>query len=161
MAHAINLGVTLGFGKDNQWAWRVPIVVIQLFPSCLCPWCHVSPKHPTGSYLRNGTKTPRKRLSSSMGRKKRKIKSRNVAKSARRRNRWESHPSVSSPSSVDTAYTTMDNYQGGMSRCSVPTECQKLDHCCMKQLSLSFHFKNRFSKLKMKAIVNLNYRRGV
>jgi sugar porter (SP) family MFS transporter len=35
MAYGINLGVTLGLGKDNQWAWRIPIIVMQLFPILL------------------------------------------------------------------------------------------------------------------------------
>lgn len=35
MAYAINLGFTLGLGKDNQWAWRIPIVVMQIFPILL------------------------------------------------------------------------------------------------------------------------------
>ena len=32
MAFAINLGVTVSLGKDNQWAWRIPIIVMQAFP---------------------------------------------------------------------------------------------------------------------------------
>lgn len=35
MAFSINLGVTITLGKDNQWAWRVPIVVMQVFPLVL------------------------------------------------------------------------------------------------------------------------------
>ncbi|KAG0651964.1 putative metabolite transport [Hyphodiscus hymeniophilus] len=35
MAYSINLGVTLGLGKEDQWAWRIPIVVMQLFPLLL------------------------------------------------------------------------------------------------------------------------------
>ncbi|ORY69116.1 general substrate transporter [Pseudomassariella vexata] len=35
MAFAINLGVTIALGKDNQWAWRIPIVVMQIFPILL------------------------------------------------------------------------------------------------------------------------------
>ncbi|KAI0476302.1 general substrate transporter [Xylariaceae sp. FL0804] len=35
MAFAINLGVTLALGKDSQWAWRIPIVVMQAFPLLL------------------------------------------------------------------------------------------------------------------------------
>jgi MFS family permease len=31
MAYSINLGVTLGLGKESQWAWRIPILVMQLF----------------------------------------------------------------------------------------------------------------------------------
>lgn len=35
MAFSINLGVTIGLGKENQWAWRIPIVVMQVFPLAL------------------------------------------------------------------------------------------------------------------------------
>lgn len=35
MAYGINLGVTLGLGKDDQWAWRIPIIVMQIFPVLL------------------------------------------------------------------------------------------------------------------------------
>ncbi|TVY57720.1 putative metabolite transport protein, partial [Lachnellula suecica] len=35
MAFAINLGITIGLGKHNQWAWRTPIIVMQIFPIVL------------------------------------------------------------------------------------------------------------------------------
>lgn len=35
MAFAINLGVTIALGKRNQWAWRIPIIVMQIFPAVL------------------------------------------------------------------------------------------------------------------------------
>lgn len=35
MAFAINMGVTISLGKSNQWAWRIPIVVMQVFPIVL------------------------------------------------------------------------------------------------------------------------------
>ncbi len=35
MAYSINLGVTLGLGKESQWAWRIPIIIMQLFPILL------------------------------------------------------------------------------------------------------------------------------
>ncbi|TVY34693.1 putative metabolite transport protein [Lachnellula subtilissima] len=35
MAYSINLGVTIGLGKQNQWAWRIPIIVMQIFPLVL------------------------------------------------------------------------------------------------------------------------------
>ncbi|KAI1502015.1 general substrate transporter [Biscogniauxia marginata] len=35
MAFAINLGVTIALGKDSQWAWRIPIVVMQAYPILL------------------------------------------------------------------------------------------------------------------------------
>ncbi|KAF2753445.1 general substrate transporter [Pseudovirgaria hyperparasitica] len=35
MAFAINLGVTVALGKTNEWAWRIPIVVMQAYPILL------------------------------------------------------------------------------------------------------------------------------
>jgi hypothetical protein len=35
MSYGINLGVTLGLGKDDQWACRIPIVIMQIFPILL------------------------------------------------------------------------------------------------------------------------------
>ncbi|KAI9709938.1 MAG: hypothetical protein M1820_003016 [Bogoriella megaspora] len=35
MAFAINLGVTVALGKSNQWAWRVPIIAMQVYPFAL------------------------------------------------------------------------------------------------------------------------------
>lgn len=32
MAFAINLGITIALGKSNQWAWRVPIITMQIYP---------------------------------------------------------------------------------------------------------------------------------
>jgi len=32
MAFAINLGVTIALGKSNQWAWRIPIIAMQVYP---------------------------------------------------------------------------------------------------------------------------------
>lgn len=35
MAFGINLGVTIGLGKYNQWAWRIPIIIMQVYPLLL------------------------------------------------------------------------------------------------------------------------------
>ncbi|KAI0010918.1 general substrate transporter [Xylariaceae sp. FL0662B] len=35
MAFAVNILVTITLGKDNQWAWRIPIIVMQAFPVAL------------------------------------------------------------------------------------------------------------------------------
>ncbi|KAI9759506.1 MAG: snoRNA-binding protein [Chaenotheca gracillima] len=32
MAFLINLGVTIALGKENQWAWRIPIIIMQVYP---------------------------------------------------------------------------------------------------------------------------------
>jgi len=35
MAFAINLAVTQTLGKQNEWAWRIPIIVMQIYPVSL------------------------------------------------------------------------------------------------------------------------------
>lgn len=35
VAFAINLGATLSLGKESQWAWRTPIICMQVFPVLL------------------------------------------------------------------------------------------------------------------------------
>ena len=35
MAFAVNLGVTRALGKYNQWAWRIPIIVMQIYSASL------------------------------------------------------------------------------------------------------------------------------
>lgn len=45
-AFAINLGVTIALGKDNQWAWRIPIVVMQAFPILLVSTISRLPESP-------------------------------------------------------------------------------------------------------------------
>ncbi|KAI8631720.1 general substrate transporter [Xylariaceae sp. FL1651] len=35
LAFSINLGATIALGKDDQWAWRIPIIVMQVFPILL------------------------------------------------------------------------------------------------------------------------------
>lgn len=61
MAYAINLGVTVGLGKDNQWAWRTPIIIMQIFPILLM------------SFISQLPETPRVRIFPSRGRKNRSI----------------------------------------------------------------------------------------
>ncbi|CAJ2503653.1 Uu.00g110470.m01.CDS01 [Anthostomella pinea] len=46
MAFAINLRVTIALGKDNQWAWRIPIVVMQAFPILLVSTISRLPESP-------------------------------------------------------------------------------------------------------------------
>lgn len=35
MAFGINLAVTVALGKYNQWAWRIPIIIMQVYPLSL------------------------------------------------------------------------------------------------------------------------------
>ncbi|CZS87876.1 probable major myo-inositol transporter iolT [Rhynchosporium graminicola] len=46
MAYGINMAVTYGLGKDNQWAWRVPIVAMQIFPILLMSFISRLPESP-------------------------------------------------------------------------------------------------------------------
>ncbi|THV46523.1 hypothetical protein BGAL_0379g00060 [Botrytis galanthina] len=46
MAYSINLGVTIGLGKDSQWAWRTPIIVMQIFPILLMSFISQLPETP-------------------------------------------------------------------------------------------------------------------
>lgn len=46
MAFAINLGVTVSLGKDNQWAWRIPIIVMQAYPLALLSVIQRLPESP-------------------------------------------------------------------------------------------------------------------
>lgn len=46
MAFAINLGVTAGLGKWNQWAWRVPIIAMQVYPLSLLLFIGELPESP-------------------------------------------------------------------------------------------------------------------
>ncbi|KAK5156096.1 hypothetical protein LTR04_005677 [Oleoguttula sp. CCFEE 6159] len=46
MAFALNLVVTICLGKQNQWAWRVPIIVMQLYPVSLFAFIGRLPESP-------------------------------------------------------------------------------------------------------------------
>jgi hypothetical protein len=46
MAFAINLGVTRALGKDNEWAWRIPIVIMQAYPLILLAVIERLPESP-------------------------------------------------------------------------------------------------------------------
>ncbi|KAF2796881.1 general substrate transporter [Melanomma pulvis-pyrius CBS 109.77] len=46
MAFGINLGVTVALGKGNQWAWRIPIIVMQVYPVLLMAVVKILPESP-------------------------------------------------------------------------------------------------------------------
>ena len=50
MAFEINLGVTRALGKRNQWAWRLPIVIMQVYPVLLIAFIKRLPEPPRWSY---------------------------------------------------------------------------------------------------------------
>lgn len=55
MAFGINLGVTIQLGKWNQWAWRIPIVVMQVYPVLLMALVERLPESPRW-FIFNGKK---------------------------------------------------------------------------------------------------------
>ena len=46
MAFIINVGITHSLGKSNQWAWRVPIIVMQIYPGLLFAGASLLPETP-------------------------------------------------------------------------------------------------------------------
>lgn len=46
IAYALNLTLTMTLGKYNEWAWRVPIIGMQLFPITLVSVLHHLPESP-------------------------------------------------------------------------------------------------------------------
>lgn len=46
MAFAINLAVTVTLGKQNEWAWRIPIIVMQVYPVMLMIFIGALPESP-------------------------------------------------------------------------------------------------------------------
>ena len=46
VAFVINLGVTQALGKENQWAWRIPIIAMQVFPLLLLAVINLLPESP-------------------------------------------------------------------------------------------------------------------
>jgi MFS family permease len=46
MAFGFNLGMTVALGKHNQWAWRIPIIVMQVYPVMLMMFVRILPESP-------------------------------------------------------------------------------------------------------------------
>jgi MFS family permease len=46
MAFGINLSVTVALGTVNQWAWRIPIIVMQVYPVVLMALVETLPESP-------------------------------------------------------------------------------------------------------------------
>jgi len=46
MAFGLNLGMTVALGKRNQWAWRIPIIVMQVYPVMLMMFVRILPESP-------------------------------------------------------------------------------------------------------------------
>ncbi|KAI1080125.1 general substrate transporter [Whalleya microplaca] len=62
MAFAINLVVTIGLGKENQWAWRIPIIVMQAFPIALISIIRRLPETPRWFISQDRTQDARRAL---------------------------------------------------------------------------------------------------
>ncbi|KAJ4297533.1 hypothetical protein N0V90_005425 [Kalmusia sp. IMI 367209] len=56
MAFGINLGVTVALGKWSQWAWRIPIIVMQVYPILLMAFIEQLPESPRW-FVYNGRET--------------------------------------------------------------------------------------------------------
>jgi len=74
MAYAINLGVTIGLGKYNQWAWRIPIIVMQIFPIVLMSVISQLPETPRWYMSKNRKEDAKKALIQVHGEEKAKEK---------------------------------------------------------------------------------------
>ncbi|KAF2708318.1 general substrate transporter [Pleomassaria siparia CBS 279.74] len=46
MAFGVNLVLTVALGKSNQWAWRIPIIVMQVYPVLLMMFVRILPESP-------------------------------------------------------------------------------------------------------------------
>ncbi|KAI1876729.1 hypothetical protein JX265_003365 [Neoarthrinium moseri] len=53
MAFGINLGVTRALGKSSEWAWRIPIIVMQVYPVALLACIETLPESPRW-FISNG-----------------------------------------------------------------------------------------------------------
>jgi hypothetical protein len=53
---SLNLGVTVYLGKWNQWAWRIPIIVMQVYPVLLMAFIERLPESPRW-FIYNGRET--------------------------------------------------------------------------------------------------------
>jgi len=58
------MAVTYGLGKDNQWAWRVPIVAMQIFPILLMSFISRLPESPRWFISKERTDDAKKALQS-------------------------------------------------------------------------------------------------
>ncbi|CAL3967646.1 unnamed protein product [Diplocarpon coronariae] len=62
IAYSINVGLTYGLGKDNHWAWRIPIVAMQVFPILLMSFISRLPESPRWFVSKDRTGEARKAL---------------------------------------------------------------------------------------------------
>ena len=67
MAFAINLGVTRSLSKYNQWAWRIPIIAMQVYPIGLLSFIQSLPESPRWFVFHDKTDEAEKSLKRLIG----------------------------------------------------------------------------------------------
>lgn len=67
MAYGLNVGVTVAWGKWNTWAWRTPIIVMQIFPILLMLSVQELPESPRWFIYQNRQKDAREALEDIFG----------------------------------------------------------------------------------------------
>lgn len=67
MAFAINLAVTVSLGKRNQWAWRIPILAMQVYPVGLLLFIQRLPESPRWYIFHDQQENAEKSLKTIMG----------------------------------------------------------------------------------------------
>ncbi|KAJ1325906.1 MFS transporter SP family sugar:H+ symporter [Microdochium nivale] len=73
LAFAINLGATTALGKEDQWAWRTPIVCMQVFPVLLISVISRLPESPRWLVSRDRTSDAWKSMAKLHGSSRRKV----------------------------------------------------------------------------------------
>ena len=74
MAYSVNLGGTIALGKDDQWAWRTPIAVMQVFPIVLMSLISRLPETPRWLISKDRKRDARAALEDVYGKREAKAK---------------------------------------------------------------------------------------
>ncbi|KAI6852045.1 general substrate transporter [Hortaea werneckii] len=83
MAFAINLAVTVTLGKWNQWAWRIPIVVMQVYPFSLLAIFESLPESPRWFMFHEREEDAKKSLDLILGEEEAEKKFKELSESAK------------------------------------------------------------------------------
>lgn len=67
IAFALNLGLTVTLGKHNQWAWRIPVIAMQIYPVMLIAFIRTLPESPIWLVHHNRNDDAKKALMSIYG----------------------------------------------------------------------------------------------
>jgi sugar porter (SP) family MFS transporter len=67
MAFVINVVLTRELGKRNQWAWRLPIIIMQLYPLLLCAGAGLLPETPRWFVLQGRDEEAKKAIKTVFG----------------------------------------------------------------------------------------------